>query len=95
VESTIVLAVSSLTYWKHKICAKQNYLLCILQKNAIIKIENDVDVQSEEDTFDMKIQEDYVPSAFCIEKPEPEVSLVFRWFCACVPMFCQFKLFLI
>jgi hypothetical protein len=81
-------------YWKHKKCVKQNYLSCILQKNAIIKIENDVGVQGEEDTFHMKIEEVYVPSAFCIEKPEPEVSLVFRCFCACVPMFCQFKSFL-
>jgi hypothetical protein len=64
-----------------------------LQKNAIIKVENDVDVQDEEGTFHMKIEEVYVPSAFCVEKPEPEVSLVFRCFCARVPTFCQFKSF--
>lgn len=77
------------TYWKHKKCVKQNYHLCILQQNTIIKIENDVDVQSDEDSIHMKIEEIYIPSAFCIEKPEPEVSLAFRCFYACVPMFFQ------
>jgi hypothetical protein len=82
-------------YWRHKKCVKPNYPLCILQQNTIIKVENDVDTQSEEDSFHMKIEEVYVPSAFCIEKPEPEVSLVFRCFCACVPMFFQSRSFFV
>jgi hypothetical protein len=61
-------------------------LCIILQQNTIIKTENDVDVQSEEDSIHMKIEEVYVPSAFCIEKSEPEVSLFSRC-SACVPMF--------
>jgi hypothetical protein len=81
--------------WKHKKCVKQNYRLCILQQNTVIKVENDVDVWSEEDSVHMKIEEVYIPSAFCIEKPEPEVSLVFKCFCACVPMFFQFRSILV
>lgn len=54
-----------------------------------------MDVQSEEDSVHMKIEEVYIPSSFCIEKPEPEVSLVFKCFCACVHMFFQCRSFLI
>jgi hypothetical protein len=36
-----------------------------------------VDVQSEEDFIGMKADEVYIPSAFSINRAEPEVSLVF------------------
>jgi hypothetical protein len=39
-----------------------------------------VDVQSEEDFIGMKADEVYIPSAFSINRAEPEVSLVFSQF---------------
>jgi hypothetical protein len=52
-------------------------LLCIiLQLNVdAIKVENDTDIESEEDSVEMKTHEVYLPSAFCMVKAEPEVSL--------------------
>jgi hypothetical protein len=55
-----------------KICL----LYIILQLNIdAIKVENDTDVESEEDTVEMKTHEVYLPSTFCVVKAEPEVSL--------------------
>jgi hypothetical protein len=53
-----------------------------LQQNTIVKEEDDVDVLSEE-CIDMKFEEVFIPSAFPIEKVEPEVSPLCRCFCAC------------
>jgi hypothetical protein len=52
-------------------------LLCIiLQLNVdAIKVEYDTDVEPEEDPVDIKTHEVYIPSAFCVVKAEPEVSL--------------------
>jgi uncharacterized membrane protein len=70
----------------------------ILQHNVnkmnIIKVENDVDVLSEEDYIGMKTDGIYIPSSFSIEKVEPEVSLVLKLFlwlfvCVCVCMCVQ------
>jgi hypothetical protein len=55
-----------------KICV----LCIILQLNInAIKVENDTDVESEEDSLVTKTHEVYLPSAFCVVKTEPEVSL--------------------
>jgi hypothetical protein len=43
----------------------------------MIKVENDADILSEEDTTGMKTEEVYVPSTFSIIKNELEVSLLF------------------
>jgi hypothetical protein len=40
-----------------------------------IKVENDVGIVTEEDSVDLKSDEVYTPSAFCVEKAESEVSL--------------------
>jgi hypothetical protein len=54
-------------------------LFIILQQNLdTVKVENDVDVKSEEDLNDMKADEIYISSSFAIKKAESEVSLVFR-----------------
>jgi hypothetical protein len=51
----------------------------ILQHNMDqIKVENDVDSLSEEDSSGMKTDDVYMSSAFSIKEAEPEVSLVFR-----------------
>jgi hypothetical protein len=44
----------------------------------MIKVENVVDVLSEEDSIGMKTDDVNISSAFSIRKIEPEVSLVFR-----------------
>jgi hypothetical protein len=44
----------------------------------MIKVENDVDVPSEEDTTGMKTEVVYMPSAFSRIKNELEVSPLFR-----------------
>jgi hypothetical protein len=44
----------------------------------MIKVEGGIGVLSEEDSTDMKTDEDYIPSAFSLVKVEPEVSFVFR-----------------
>jgi hypothetical protein len=50
----------------------------ILQQNIdMIKVENEVDVLSEEDSIGMKTDEVYIPSAVSIKKDEPNVSFVF------------------
>jgi hypothetical protein len=46
-----------------------------------MKAENDVDVPSEEDSTGIKTDEVYIPSAFSIKNAEPEVTLVFSYFC--------------
>jgi hypothetical protein len=62
--------------------------MCIIGKNCVsfiilqqnvdrIKVENDVDVVSGEDSIGVETEEFYVPSAFSVKKSEPEVSLVF------------------
>ena len=40
-----------------------------------IKVENDVGIVTEEDSVDLKSDEVYTQSAFCVEKAESEVSL--------------------
>jgi hypothetical protein len=48
-----------------------------LQQDAeTVKTENDVGVESEGDSVSMEPYKVYVPSSFCIEKFEPEVSYV-------------------
>jgi hypothetical protein len=53
------------------------FIFIILQQKTIIRVGDGDDVQSEEDLIDVKSLEVYVPSAFSIEKTEPEVSVVF------------------
>jgi hypothetical protein len=49
----------------------------ILQQDVDrIKVENDVDVPSEEDSSGVKTDEVYSPSTFSIKMAEPQVSLV-------------------
>jgi hypothetical protein len=63
----------------------------ILQQKTVITGEDDVDVQSEEDSIDMKSDKVYVPAAFSKEKADPEVSLTFWCFygsCSCVCLCC-------
>jgi hypothetical protein len=62
-----------------------NYVIFImLQQNAVIKEEDDVS----NDCIDMKFEEVYVPSAFPIEKVEPEVSLIHKCVHACYSCVC-------
>jgi hypothetical protein len=49
-----------------------------LQQDALVKIENNVDVMSEEDYSDMKSNRVYTLSPFSIENPEPKVSVIIR-----------------
>jgi hypothetical protein len=49
----------------------------LLQNIDAMKIENDVDVESEGDPTAVNTVEVYIPSV----KVESEVSFVFRWFC--------------
>jgi hypothetical protein len=50
----------------------------MLQQNAdMIKVENGVDVLSEDDSTGVKTDEVYIPSAFSIKKDEHSVSFVF------------------
>lgn len=49
----------------------------LLQNIDAMKIENDVDVESEGDPIAANTVEVYIPSV----KVESEVSFVFRWFC--------------
>jgi hypothetical protein len=46
----------------------------------MIKVENDVDVLSEEDSIGMKTDEVDIPSAFSVNKAELEVSLILNCF---------------
>jgi hypothetical protein len=56
-----------------------NLLFVMSQQNMdTIKVENDVDVTSEEDCVGMKTEEVYIPSSFSVKKTVPEVSIVFR-----------------
>jgi hypothetical protein len=41
-----------------------------------IKVDNAEDVKSEEDSFVMKTDKGYLPSAFSMKMARPEVSLV-------------------
>jgi hypothetical protein len=51
----------------------------ILQENInIIKVEDDVDVLSEEVPIGLKTNEVYIPSPFALKKAEPKVSHNFR-----------------
>ncbi|XP_023728116.1 uncharacterized protein LOC111875807 isoform X7 [Cryptotermes secundus] len=43
------------------------------EQNALLKVENNVDVMSEEDSIDMKSDRVYTLSPFSIERPEPEI----------------------
>jgi hypothetical protein len=51
-------------------------LIVILQQNTdTIKVENDMDIVTDEDSFGIKFDEVYLPSAFSVEKAESEVRL--------------------
>ncbi|XP_023706886.1 uncharacterized protein LOC111864096 isoform X3 [Cryptotermes secundus] len=41
-------------------------------EKTTVKVEDDVDVQSEEDSIDMKSHKDYVPAVLSEEKTDPE-----------------------
>jgi hypothetical protein len=59
----------------------------ILQQKTIVRVEDDVDVQNEEDSIDLKSHIVYVPAVFSKEKTDPEVGLMFGCFycsCSCV-----------
>ncbi|XP_023706885.1 uncharacterized protein LOC111864096 isoform X2 [Cryptotermes secundus] len=43
-------------------------------EKTTVKVEDDVDVQSEEDSIDMKSHKDYVPAVLSEEKTDPEIS---------------------
>jgi hypothetical protein len=62
--------------------SRMNVLSLILQLNMnkmdMIKVENDVDIQSEEDYVGTKTDDVYIPSTVSIENPEPEVSIVLK-----------------
>jgi hypothetical protein len=58
--------------------------IILQQKIDLIKIENDVDVLSEEDSIGMGTDEVYIPSTFSIKKAELEVGLLFSFVAACV-----------
>ena len=45
------------------------------QNTDTIKVENDMDIVTDEDSIGIKFDEVYVPSAFCGEEGETEVSL--------------------
>lgn len=45
-----------------------------------MKVDNDVDVQSEGDPIAVDTDEGYKPSAFSIMKAKSEVSTIVRWF---------------
>jgi hypothetical protein len=54
-------------------------LFIILQQNiSTVKVENDIDVQREDDSINMEIDEAYIPLTFSIQKAEPEVSHILR-----------------
>jgi hypothetical protein len=48
--------------------------LIIVQQNALLKVESDVDIMSEGGSIDMKSDGVYTLSPFSIERPKPEVS---------------------
>jgi hypothetical protein len=48
------------------------------QNNDAVKVENDVDVQSEENSIDVKTDEVYTPFACSMKEAAPKVSLVYR-----------------
>jgi hypothetical protein len=56
-----------------------------------MKVENNVDVTSEEDCIDMKSDGAYTLSPFSIETPEPEVSVIFRCVCGGCSCMCHFE----
>jgi hypothetical protein len=73
----------------------------ILQQNITkmnkIKVECDGDILSEKDHIGMKTDDVYMPSAWSIEKAEPEVVLfsnIYACVCACmhVNLLLQYKL---
>jgi hypothetical protein len=66
-------------YWKCKKCITEHkyFLFIILQQNIDeIKVENDVDILSEEDSSSVKTDEIHISSSFSIKKAESEVSHV-------------------
>ena len=50
----------------------------LIQEAHTVKTETDVGVVGEGDSVSMEPYEVYIPSSFCIQKFEPEVSYVFR-----------------
>jgi hypothetical protein len=66
-------------FWVYEDHKEQNELLFVLlqQEADTVKMETDVDVLGEGDSVSMEPYKVYVPSAFAIEKFEPEVSYVF------------------
>lgn len=55
-----------------------------------MKVENDVDVMSEEDSIDMKSDRVYTLSPFSIERPEPEVRTILSDVCGGCSCMCHF-----
>lgn len=53
------------------------YLIYNFSEYWFIKVENDMDGLSEENSIAMKTVEVYLPSTFSVKKAEPKVSLVF------------------
>jgi len=76
--------VFCLFYWNCKECViywNLLFLFILLQQEAeTVKTETDVGVPNEGDTVSMDPYRFYIPSSFSIQKYEPEVSHVFRWF---------------
>jgi hypothetical protein len=56
-----------------------------LQQNTTMKVENDVDIESEENCSNIKSHEVYVPSLLPVEEIKSEVSLVLGVFIVLVP----------
>jgi hypothetical protein len=53
---------------------EMSFTFIILQENVDkIKVENDVDVATEEDSVVIKFDEVYIPAAVCAENADPEV----------------------
>jgi hypothetical protein len=53
-------------------------LIILLQNVNITRVENDVDVLSEEDSIGIQTDEVYIPSAFSTGKTEYKVNNVFN-----------------
>lgn len=87
VESGIVLFYMCTGNNRNMLSDYDYVIFVMLQQNAVIKEEDDEDDVSN-DCIDMKFEEVYVPSAFPIEKVEPEVSLVRKCFRACCSSAC-------
>lgn len=68
-----------LCIWEHKKCViQQNYLLCIiLQQKRKMKVENDADVVTGEESIEKKGDEVYIPPTLSAKRIDPEVRHCF------------------